>query len=190
MILKRGDKYRTIATIQRYGQDLEETTLHFDSDTRTTSIGKTKEEEDVTIMEKAIFEFLQGQEEPLTEAEIMKAIEGRTGVKKKGLRSLFKQELVTREGKGGKGDPFKYSGSLVPTIDTGTTKPENEITSEPLTINDYSGSGAFPKGEESGKLEEEKIFAGAGAAPLSARSENSYPKGDTYDLEIEKEGWV
>ncbi len=140
ILLKRGDKYRTIHTIQRYGQDLEETTLSFDPGTRIISLGETKEKEDLKGVEDVIYEYLSGQTESFTEAEILEAIEGRKSLKVKAIRSLLEKQQIRREGKGGKGDPFKYSCSLVPTIYTGTTKQENELTHKPLRDNDYSGS--------------------------------------------------
>jgi RecA-family ATPase len=39
MSMRRTESYRTICTVQRYGEDLEETTLRFDPDTRTTTLG-------------------------------------------------------------------------------------------------------------------------------------------------------
>jgi len=83
MIMKRHENYRTVHTIQRYGKDLEETTLHFDKDARTISIGKSKQEEDLTTLSDAIMEFLSSQSEPFTEPVIMEDIEGRTGLKRK-----------------------------------------------------------------------------------------------------------
>jgi hypothetical protein len=161
IILKRNDKYRTIHTIQRYGQDLEETILHFDPDARTITIGKTKEEEDIAISEKAIVEHFQTQEAPLTEAEIMEAVEGRTGGKKKALRSLVRQELIVREGKGGKGDPFKYSGSLVPINMSGTSKKMPKNPCEPLIDNNYSGSRNFLKNEQESGVGKDQDYSGS-----------------------------
>jgi RecA-family ATPase len=39
LIMKRTDRYRTISSQQRYGEDLPETVLHFDPTTRTVSLG-------------------------------------------------------------------------------------------------------------------------------------------------------
>jgi predicted ATP-dependent serine protease len=140
LILKRGDKYRTLQTQQRYGQDLEETTLEFDDETRTMNLGQSREEADIEAMEGTLVQFLQGQEEPLPEAEISGMVEGRKFLKVKALRSLVNKEVVTRDGKGGKSDPFKYSCSLVPDICVGTRKQEPENARKPNNGEDYSCS--------------------------------------------------
>jgi predicted ATP-dependent serine protease len=130
LIMKRHERYRTIQSIQRYGTDLEETTLHFDMDSRTLSIGKSREEEDIGSMKDAIGDFLSNREEPATEPEIMADVEGRTGLKRKALRELVKDGTVDRQGKGGKGDPFKYSCSLVPIYirEQENENPKNDVT--------------------------------------------------------------
>ncbi len=131
MIMKRHENYRTVQTIQRYGEDLEETTLHFDKDVRFISIGKAKQEEDISIFGDAIVEFLSSQNDPVIESEIMDGVEGRTGVKRKALREFVNDGKITREGKGGKGDPFRYSCSLVPiySVEQENENPEKHLTS-------------------------------------------------------------
>ncbi len=148
LIMKRHENYRTIQTVQRYGDDLEETTLHFDKDTRTVSIGQSKQDEDIGTIGESIIEFLKGQEEPVNEPAIMNEIEGRTGLKRKALRELVKVEKVLREGKGGKGDPYKYSCSLVP--DT-IWEQENENFKNELSPDnqkEYACTGFFAKNSE------------------------------------------
>ena len=125
IIIKRYPKYRTIFTEQRYGQDLEETTMLFDLDTRTITIGKPREEEDLASMEKTLMEFFQKEKEPKTEAEIQGSLEGRNGSKVKALRSLVRQNMVIKQGKGGKSDPFKYSRIPVLTLIPGTREQES-----------------------------------------------------------------
>ncbi len=145
VIIRRGEKYRTVHTIQRYGDDMEETTLEWDSERKMVSLGKSREEEDLQAMEEMILQLLQGQEDPLTEAVVDEAVEGRTTLKRKALRSLVSKEKVQRTGKGGKNDPFKYSCSLVPEIYTGTTKQESENDDKPNNYADYSCSQDLAK---------------------------------------------
>jgi len=116
IIMKRHEEYRTISSIQRYGEDLPETTLHFDKDSRTIEIGKPKQEEDVSTLKEAIFEFLSSQNEPVIKSVIMEEVEGRQAVKHKALMELVNENKITREGKGGKGDSYKYSITLLPDI--------------------------------------------------------------------------
>jgi hypothetical protein len=114
LILKRTDRYRTLSSMQRYGEDLEEITLAFDPVTRRVTAGLPRKEADQAEMEEAIIEFLKGQEEPVEEKIILEGVEGRHGIKVKALRNLVGNKKVFRSGKGGKSDPFKYSCSLVP----------------------------------------------------------------------------
>ena len=116
MVMKRHENYRTIQTIQRYGEDLEETILNFSKETRLVTLGGSRQEEDTNTLEKAIIEFLSTQTEPFTESIIMNEVKGDTGLKRKSLRNLVSEDKVKRDGKGGKGDPFKYSCLIVCSI--------------------------------------------------------------------------
>lgn len=142
LLMRRLENYRTIQTIQRYGEDLEETTLHFDKDTRTIEIGKPKFEEDIEGFKKAIIEFLSLQSESTIKSVIMEEVEGRAVLKRKALMELVTEGMVIREGEGGKGDPFKYSMSLCPNIyrDTLTQNPENDVT-----VDNYKANGMSQK---------------------------------------------
>lgn len=111
MIMKRYEHNRTLQTIQRYGEDLPETILSFDKNTRFVTIGNTKTEEDSSTIKEAISSFLSNQNEPVVEKVITDEVEGRTTLKRKTLRELVGAGNVTREGAGGKGDPYRYSCS-------------------------------------------------------------------------------
>ena len=112
MIMKRHENYRTLQTIQRYGEDLEETVLNYDKGEGSVTIGNTRQEQDTNCMEELIIDFLSKQTEPVTEKVINDEVEGRTILKRKALRELIKQDEIVRVGRGGKGDPYKYSCSL------------------------------------------------------------------------------
>jgi len=129
LIMKRHEDYRTILTIQRYGEDLPETTLHFNKDSRTIKIGKPKQEEDIDSLKEAIINFLSSQSEPVIKSVIMEGVEGRDVNKRKALAKLIEDRKVFREGEGGKGDPFKYAMSLCPSIyrDIPKQNPENAV---------------------------------------------------------------
>jgi len=111
MIMKRHENYRTLQTIQRYGEDLEETVLNYDKGEGSVTVGNTRQEQDTNFMEESIIDFLSKQNEPVTEKAINEEVEGRTILKRKALRELIKQNKIVRSGKGGKGDPYKYSCS-------------------------------------------------------------------------------
>lgn len=109
MILKRTDRYRTLSSVQRYGQDMEESILCHDDKTRLITLGETKEREEILSMKDAIAEWLKSQSEPRTEADLKSEVEGNNRHKQTALRELVKEDMVTRGGRGGKGDPYKYS---------------------------------------------------------------------------------
>jgi hypothetical protein len=118
IFLRRTERYRTVRSMQRYGEDLPETVLPFDPQTGLVSLGHTREQEEEGRIAEAIMDFLKARNEPATEAEIDAEVEGRTFRKRKALRDLISTGKVERSGKGGKNDPFHYafkdSCSLVP----------------------------------------------------------------------------
>jgi hypothetical protein len=127
VVLKRGESYRTIQTVQRVGEDLPETVLEFDSATRCLSLGEAKSDADRRSCETRILEFLRVANEPQTQAQIRDAVEGQTRAIRSALTALIDAHKVTKSGDGTKGKPFLYefpnSGSQhIP----GTRKPESE----------------------------------------------------------------
>jgi predicted ATP-dependent serine protease len=108
LIMKRSERYRTLSSIQRYGEDLPETVLRFDQTSRTVTLGESKEHEEEARTADAIVDFLKTKEAPVTEAEIDAEVEGRTTRKRKAIRDLVAAGAVERTGKGGKKDPFHY----------------------------------------------------------------------------------
>lgn len=143
IILKRVDGKRTIETQQRYGVDMEATVLVFDEATQTTSLGGTKEEDDIQRVADDILTFLFDQTEPCAEKMIEEAVEGRTGLKRKALRDLVAKGLVNRIGAGKRNDPYLYSCSLVPDIYTGREKQETESVENPASTSTLSRSQDF-----------------------------------------------
>ncbi|MDA1029759.1 MAG: AAA family ATPase [Bacteroidetes bacterium] len=114
LIQKRSDKYRTLQSINRYGIDLEETVLEWDEESKAISLGGSRKDTEVKRFEEEIIAFLKSQEVPALRELIEESIEGRTGLKRSALKNLVEREEVERHGKGGKGDPFKYSCFVVP----------------------------------------------------------------------------
>ena len=109
IVLKRAERYRTIQTVQRIGQDMSETVLTFDAESRRLSVGGTRFEAERQECEEAIVEFLEAAGEGKTEPEIDEHVDGKTSLKRKALRALVADGRVMREGSGKKGDPYKYS---------------------------------------------------------------------------------
>ena len=148
VILKKSSNRRTIESQQRYGEDIEPTVLVFDTATHKTTLGGTKEEEDVQKVENEIVDFLFSQTESCTERTIEDAVEGRTGLKHKALRDLVTKGLVNRTGGGRRNDPYHYSCSLVPDIDAGREKQETSNGTEvPEGINLEYGAETGQNGQ-------------------------------------------
>lgn len=112
MLLKRSEKYRTLSSIQRYGDDLEEITLSLDPMTRDVTAGPPRATAELAEAGRLILAFLANTQEAVTEAEVDAAIECRTQIRRKALRELVGTGTVVRTGRGGKTDPFRYSCSL------------------------------------------------------------------------------
>src|SRR5262249_20326462 len=100
LILRRTEQSRTLSTVPRYGDDLEEITLTLDPTTRWVSAGPSRREADEAKAATAIQEYLAGQKEPVDESAIHEAVEGRKAVKVRALRSLVADAKVTRTGEG------------------------------------------------------------------------------------------
>ncbi len=149
ILMKRGNRYRSMWTLQRYGTDLEETVLDFDAETRTVDLGKSREEADEHRIAEEIEEFLRKKDTPATEEEIRYEVEGNTGAKAKALRRLVAAGKLDRCGEGKKGDPFTYllSRFLVPLIcrERGNENPKSIETPLQHWPDSRSQEGAAPE---------------------------------------------
>jgi hypothetical protein len=142
LLLKRSERYRTLASIQRYGEDLEEITLALDPVSRDIAAGPPRAQAEIEDAGQLILQFLAAVPDPVSEAEIDGAIECRRQIWKKALRDLVGTRKVIRTGRGGKADPFRYSGSLKY---PGTTEPEplfRDLSPDPVSKD--SGSRVPP----------------------------------------------
>ncbi len=109
IIQKRYDRYRTVKSIQRYGDDMDETVLGFDPATRMLSLGESRAAEDVRTAADKIVELLRVRGGSMTEPEINAEVEGKTTTMRKAIRELFTSGRIERTGSGRRGDPFRYS---------------------------------------------------------------------------------
>ena len=118
ILLARTERYRTIATVQRVGDDLDETLILLDETTGRVRLGPSRQNADEALVGEAILTALQNADGPQTEAQIEELVDARTGLKRRALRQLVAREQANRLGRGGKGDPYRYavscSRSLVP----------------------------------------------------------------------------
>jgi hypothetical protein len=112
IIMNRKDKARTIKTIQRYGTDLDESTLLWDKDTRRSMLGQENWKVKADERKNTILEFMRSVGQPLSFADLKEG----TGIDTKLLRDML-QKLVEKKqlsvrGIGTKGDPKIYSIGL------------------------------------------------------------------------------
>ncbi len=118
ILLARTERYRTIATVQRVGDDLDESLILLDEKTGRVKLGPSRQNADEALVGEAILTALQNADGPLTEVQIEELVDARTGLKRRALRQLVAREQANRIGRGGKGDPYRYavscSRSLVP----------------------------------------------------------------------------
>lgn len=127
IVLKRTEAYRLIQTVQRIGQDMPETVIQFDPETKRLSVGGTREDSEIERVSGNILAFLEETGEYKAEGEIREALKGETKILAKALRELVRDGKVTREGEGKRGDPFRYGFSFACSGYTvQTSKQENE----------------------------------------------------------------
>lgn len=143
LLLKRSDAYRTLSSVQRYGPDLEETTLTLDPVTRLVTAGPSRREADQAAAATAILDYLAGQTEAAEEPAIMEAVEGRQADKRRALRALVEEKKVRRTGAGVRGDPYRYSDSrtLVPDISRVQENEKSKTAASARDSDPYSRTG-------------------------------------------------
>ena len=132
IVLKRGENYRTMQTVQRVGEDMPETVLEYDSCTHQLLLGDAKDDAERHRCEARVLEYLREASEPQTQAQIRDAVEGQTRGIRAALTALVRAGKAAKFGDGNKGKPFFYefpnSGSH---YIAGTTKPESENEAQP-----------------------------------------------------------
>jgi len=102
---ERGESYRTIESIQRYGEDLPRIVLTLDVVTGLTSSGGSLEDVQVAECGKGILELLVEHE--MTEKEIKDGItDYKGGTVSKSLRLLCQEGKIQKKGLGRKVTPM------------------------------------------------------------------------------------
>jgi hypothetical protein len=146
VIRRHGDSgRRTIRSTQRYGPDLEESVLELDT-SGLVLLGETRHTDELEQAQNLILEVL-ADNGPCTE----KPADGRPGLRAlvvgatttaltQALRQLWTANLVTRTGRGLRGDPYVYS--LPNASDTGFAgSPPSTGTRKPELAADAGGPG-------------------------------------------------
>lgn len=117
--LKRHEGYRTLSTVQRVGDDLVESVLDFNAESRTSTLKGSREDVEIGRFKVEIIDYLTAKD-PQEESEIVDAIEGNHSRVRKALRQLVDEGRVKRNGKGKKGDPYLYEVERFPLSRPGT----------------------------------------------------------------------
>jgi hypothetical protein len=123
LLLCRRERYRTLSSEQRYGQDLEEITLALDEKTRSISCGGTRAEAELARLGEEIMAMVG--DIPARREPILEEIEGRAIDKRMALDRLVSEGQVNRTGMGRRGDPYLYSRPPVP-VHSGTSGQESQ----------------------------------------------------------------
>ena len=108
---------RMVSTVQRYGEPLDETVLHFDPDTKSMALGQAKEREIAETkrlaredLAKRVTSFVQANA-GCCEPDVVSNVRGSGKSIREELRRLLDVTL-RREGSGKSGDPFRYYGDV------------------------------------------------------------------------------
>ncbi len=108
MLLRRSHRCRSLRTIQRCGEDLEDTVFELDEATQLPRLAGKQAEFEGGRIEAEILSALAQAAEPITEPELDGHVQVRTEQKRAALRRLVARGAVERLGKGARGDPFRY----------------------------------------------------------------------------------
>jgi hypothetical protein len=109
IVLKKGDRYRTVQSCQRYGTDWPELVLNFDPAERSLSLGVERSEAEAGRIGEAIVAYLSSRSEPQTRVQIERHVAGKTTHKRAAMKSLCTAGRVSEAGTGAKGDPLRYA---------------------------------------------------------------------------------
>ena len=131
IVLARTERYRTITTIQRVGDDLDETVLLLDDDTGRVRLGGSRAVADQESVGAQLLKVLASAGEPLTRDEWFKRVEARTMTKTAALRSLEAGNRITRTGPGTRNGPYRYSVAQADSCSLVPYKEREQETSKP-----------------------------------------------------------
>ena len=112
MLRRRQDKTRTVETIQRYGEDMDQSVLKFSNETGESEVIGVAEDVDRNAARLAVLEALKSSAGSLTREGIEDVIPIRQEIVRNALNSLVLDGSVIREGAGKRGNPFVFSTSI------------------------------------------------------------------------------
>jgi len=129
--IKKREKRRTFFTIQRYGDDTEETVIELGENGSLEARGSR---EDVEIEETMpLVEETVKAGDGLTISDLYERIEKSKSLVSKSVALLLKDQRIYRSGSGKRNDPYKYS-SFPPSDTNGGGKEETKTMSKPMKL--------------------------------------------------------
>jgi hypothetical protein len=141
---RREGGIRSISSIQRYGDDLEQTVIALDPKTFRLTARGSAAESDRRRVEVAMVEHFETASEAETREEVFAAVEGRTGVKVAALSAVVESGMVLRTGEGKRGNPYLYAAPLscspVPDIRREQENRQPQTCKLPYSREVFSGS--------------------------------------------------
>lgn len=111
LLRRRDDNTRTLATLQRAGDDLPESVLTLDAYQEPRLEG-TRADYDAKQAGERVLAWLDMHSEPVTRTAVEEAIEGRAELVRAALYRLVEGGRVTRTGAGKAGDPHLYQSRV------------------------------------------------------------------------------
>jgi hypothetical protein len=123
--IKKRDKRRTFFTIQRYGDDTEETVIELGEDGGLEAIGSRQE---VEIEEVKPLVLAGVKNETLAKSDLYERIEKNKTIVSKAVDLLTENKQLTRIGTGKRNDAYKYS-ALLPSDTIEGDKAETKMAS-------------------------------------------------------------
>ncbi len=109
VFMKRDESSRSVYSVNRYGEDLEESILTMD-DCGWVDIVGSKAEINRKAAADEIVTYLAGRTEPVQQKDIIDSITGTKKTVIAALKGLVDNKRIERIGAGRRGDPFRFSG--------------------------------------------------------------------------------
>jgi predicted ATP-dependent serine protease len=129
ILLRLRGNDRTITTRQRFGSNLEETLIRFDEgrgfsdlDVPVLALEKEKEKSKESAIENSLLDYVSHFPDS-TEEDIKDKVKGKWSVVSRVLHSMV-GGVLTRQGAGKKGDPFRYSETENPFLNSAEQMPK------------------------------------------------------------------
>jgi len=146
LLRRRDDNTRTLASLQRSGEDLPESVLVLDAHQEPRLEG-TRADYDAKQVGARVLAWLEQQSEWVTRKAIEEAVEGRADTIWQAVARLVDEGRVERQGAGKRGDPFLfryshlYTGIEKQKPESGQSSPNDATFSIPANSSAGTVSG-------------------------------------------------